>query len=50
MELIKELEDQLKEIYYKCKFYVYAIAAGTEDIHKHKTGHCCDDEKENKNA
>ena len=27
-----------------------AIAAGTEDIHKHKTGHCCDDEKENKDA
>ena len=47
---IKELEDQLKVIDYKCKYYEEAIAAGTEDIHKHKTGHCCDDEKENKDA
>lgn len=50
MAQIKELEDQLKVIDYKCKYYEEAIAAGTEDIHKHKTGHCCDDEKENKDA
>ena len=48
MAQIKELEDQLKVIDYKCKYYEEAIAAGTEDIHKHKTGHCYDDEKENK--
>ena len=50
MAQIKELEDQLKVIDYKCKYYDEAIAAGTEDIHKHKTGHCCDDEKGNKDA
>ena len=50
MAQIKELEDQLKVIDYKCQYYEEAIAAGTEDIHKHKTGHCCDDEKENKDA
>ncbi len=36
MAQIKELEDQLKVIDYKCKYYEEAIAAGTEDIHKHK--------------
>ena len=44
------IRDRLKVIDYKCKYYEEAIAAGTEDIHKHKTGHCCDDEKENKDA
>ena len=50
MAQIKELQDQLKAIDYKCKYYEEAIAAGTEDIHKHKIGDCCDEEDENKDA
>ena len=49
MAQIKELEDRLKVIDYKCKYYEEAIAALRKTF-KHKTGNCCNDEKENKDA
>ena len=49
MAQIKELEDQLKVIDYKCKYYEEAIAAGTEAVHQDKKSRC-NDKEENKNA